>query len=100
VRELRNVVTSAVIHARDYAIAAGDLGLAGRVADEGGRGSGDLSLDGLERDAIMEALRKTGGRCQRAADLLGISRRTLSRKLKQYGPAVREESLTYEEVSG
>jgi transcriptional regulator of acetoin/glycerol metabolism len=54
----------------------------------------------LERDAIIEALRKTGGRCQRAADLLGISRRTLSRKLKQYGPSVREESLTYEEVSG
>jgi len=100
VRELRNVVTSALIHARDYAIDAGDLGLAGRVADEGGRGTGDLSLDGLERDAIIEALRKTGGRCQRAADLLGISRRTLSRKLKQYGPSVREESLTYEEVSG
>jgi transcriptional regulator of acetoin/glycerol metabolism len=54
----------------------------------------------LERDAIIAALRQTGGRCQRAADLLGISRRTLSRKLKQYGPSVKEENLAYEKVTG
>jgi len=99
VRELRNVVTSALIHARDYVVEPGDLGLTGRHQSEGTRASTALSLDGLERDAIMEALRKTGGRCQRAADLLGISRRTLSRKLKQYGPSAREECLTYEDVT-
>ncbi|MCX6627051.1 MAG: sigma-54 dependent transcriptional regulator [Candidatus Solibacter sp.] len=100
VRELRNVVTTALIHSKDYVIAASDLGFSERVPGVGAGGSTDLSLDGMERDAIIEALRKTGGRCQQAADLLGISRRTLSRKLKQYGPSAREESCAYEDVSG
>jgi DNA-binding NtrC family response regulator len=100
VRELRNVVTTALIHCRDYVIDAADLGLAERLPQADPRASTDLSLDGLERDAIIEALRKTGGRCQQAADLLGISRRTLSRKLKQYGPLARGESLIYENVHG
>jgi DNA-binding protein Fis len=34
---------------------------------------------------IMKVLAETNGHQQRAADLLGISRRTLSRKLKLYG---------------
>jgi DNA-binding NtrC family response regulator len=100
VRELRNVVTTAVIHCGEYEIDASDLGLAGRLPGEGAHGSTGLSLDGLERDAIIAALRQTGGRCQQAADLLGISRRTLSRKLKQYGPSVKEENLAYEKVTG
>ena len=54
------------------------------------RGPGDLRLNDLERDTILEALRKTAGHCEQAAGLLGISRRTLSRKLKLYGPAARE----------
>ena len=43
-----------------------------------------FSLDGLERQTILDALEKTAGHHQKAADLLGISRRTLSRKLKLY----------------
>jgi len=38
-----------------------------------------------ERRAIEEALRATGGNRTRAAKLLGISRRTLLYRLKQYG---------------
>jgi DNA-binding NtrC family response regulator len=97
VRELRNTVTTALIHARDYMIEPGDLGLAGRSAPADPCSAADVNLDGLEHHAILEALRKTGGRCQKAADLLGISRRTLSRKLKLYGPAAKEE--TYENVT-
>jgi DNA-binding NtrC family response regulator len=52
---------------------------------------GDLRLDGLEREAILAALLKTEGHHQQAADLLGISRRTLSRKLKIYGPDLKGE---------
>jgi transcriptional regulator with GAF, ATPase, and Fis domain len=44
----------------------------------------DSSLDGMERRMIFDALRATGGHQQRAAERLGISRRTLSRKLKAY----------------
>jgi DNA-binding NtrC family response regulator len=100
VREVRNVVTTALINATDYVIETRDLGLE-RRADAGPAGrSDDRSLDGLEREAILQALRTTGGHCQHAADLLGISRRTLSRKLKLYGPAAREESFRYENING
>ncbi len=42
------------------------------------------SLDGMERRMIFEALEATGGHQKNAAERLGISRRTLSRKLKMY----------------
>jgi DNA-binding NtrC family response regulator len=51
-------------------------------------------LDGLERDAILEAHERTGGHHQRAADLLGISRRTLSRKLKLYRMLTEESAYS------
>jgi DNA-binding NtrC family response regulator len=41
-------------------------------------------LGGLEEQVIREALEKSGGRQDLAADLLGISRRTLLRRLKEY----------------
>jgi len=46
---------------------------------------GDLSLDHLERAAVQEALRRSGGNRRRAADALGISERTLYRKIREYG---------------
>jgi DNA-binding NtrC family response regulator len=42
-------------------------------------------LDALERMAVEQALDRTGWHQGRAADLLGISPRTLHRKLKSYG---------------
>jgi transcriptional regulator with PAS, ATPase and Fis domain len=41
-------------------------------------------LDDMERSAIMSALQDSDGHQGRAAEQLGISRRTLTRKLKQY----------------
>ena len=38
-----------------------------------------------EKEAINKALSETGGNREKAADLLGIGRKTLYRKLKQYG---------------
>ncbi len=46
-----------------------------------------LSLDHLERTAIREALNRSGGNRRKAADSLGISERTLYRKIKEYGLA-------------
>jgi two-component system, NtrC family, response regulator PilR len=90
VRELRNAVVTALIHARGYLIMPADISSLGTPPAGAPRGSGELRLEDLERDAILEALRKTGGHCEQAAGLLGISRRTLSRKLKLYGPELRE----------
>jgi two-component system response regulator RegA len=44
---------------------------------------GILNLDELEREAIRAALRQSGGVVVRAAELLGIDRRTLQRKLRR-----------------
>jgi DNA-binding NtrC family response regulator len=91
VRELRNVVTSALIHAKGYVLTGEDVGGLSPARAFNLRPAGALRLDGLEREAIFAALRKTGGHCRRAADLLGISRRTLSRKLKIYGHDTMED---------
>ena len=90
-RELRNVVTAAVVRARGEVIEDYDISILKSGPGEVRQAPGDLRLDGLERDAILAALRKTGGHHQQAADLLGISRRTLSRKLKIYGTDFKEE---------
>ena len=44
-----------------------------------------MTMDELERAAIMAALREEGGNRRRAAEVLGIGERTLYRKIKEYG---------------
>ncbi|MEO2169593.1 MAG: helix-turn-helix domain-containing protein, partial [bacterium] len=46
---------------------------------------GELSLQTAERDQIRRALNRAGGKRIAAARLLGLSRRTLYRKLDKYG---------------
>jgi DNA-binding NtrC family response regulator len=54
---------------------------------------GPLELDSVEKEAILAALHQTGGHQQKAANLLGVSRRTLSRKLKLYDAETEEDSI-------
>jgi transcriptional regulator with PAS, ATPase and Fis domain len=85
VRELRNAIIKAAILAEND-IELEDLPgyvLMGEFAAPGQEDSG-CSLDGMEKKMIFEVLARTGGHQQKAADLLGISRRTLSRKLRLY----------------
>ena len=51
------------------------------------------SLEGMERKMIFDALHSTNGHQQKAAAKLGISRRTLSRKLKVYDSGLTEARL-------
>src|SRR5208282_3861481 len=51
------------------------------------RGSGAVplgNLENMEEQMIIRALEQTGGHRAQAAEQLGISRRTLSRKLREY----------------
>ncbi len=43
------------------------------------------NLENMEEQMIIQALEQTGGHSTQAAEQLGISRRTLSRKLREYG---------------
>ena len=46
------------------------------------------NLDSMEEQMIIRALERSGGHRAQAAEQLGISRRTLSRKLKEYNISV------------
>ena len=78
VRELRNVVANGAILSRDCEIQASDLRL---LSDR--PSVREWNLDAMERKMIAQAIGVTGGHQQKAADLLGISQRTLSRKLRR-----------------
>jgi DNA-binding NtrC family response regulator len=94
VRELKNVVFGAVLQAKNaqFEIQAEDL----RFPDSSGAPrrsfSTETDLDEVERKAIRMAMEKSGGNQGKAAEALGISRRTLIRKLKSYREAGLEVS--------
>jgi len=80
VRELRNVLERAVVVRGGEPIRAADLALGGGLPS-----SASLDRAHREREALLAALRRTGGRREEAASLLGISVRTLYYRLKQWG---------------
>ena len=92
VRELRNAVIKSALAAETDEITCTDLPEEVRDSSMESQGVG-RTLDDLERQAIVNALQETGGRQDYAARLLGISRRTLIRKLKVYGAQPEEAEL-------
>ena len=95
VRELRNVMERMVVLSRGPRLTARDLpagvrsavhaeGQKGQWRGEAGRGTAPESMQEAERLMIYASLKKNGGNRTRAAERLGISRRTLQRKLKEY----------------
>jgi len=93
VRQLLNIVHNMIVMAAGSG--AGVIGIE-HVPDEireGDDSDADLSpgslagtsLEQLERQAIRETLKLTGGTREQTAKLLGIGERTLYRKLKEYG---------------
>ena len=89
IRELRNIVTKAAVLSDTDLIEPRDLALTTHspvveMARAPHSRTPPASLDGMERRMIFEALEATGGHQKNAAERLGISRRTLSRKLKMY----------------
>ena len=88
VRELRNVIERAVLLANGGVINASDLPLqsAGPGAIGGnGQAAASVSLAELERRHIETVLNQTNWHQGKAATLLGISSKTLYRKIREYG---------------
>jgi len=88
VRELRNVVEQMVVLSRGQRMGVRELpahirgaGSSPAGAEPSGAGG---TLEALEKQAILQALKAVGGNRTRAAEQLGISRRTLHRKIAEY----------------
>jgi len=90
IRELENCLERAVIMARGEVIAPADLPPPIQVLSRKEEGQtldfpSGISLEEVERALILKTLEETGGNRSRAAEILGINRRTLLNKLKEYG---------------
>ena len=88
VRELRNIIERMVVVARSEMLSVEDLppDLRGedRVPADRGRG-GLLTLAETEARHISRVLAETSGQVGAAAEILGIHRNTLTRKIREYG---------------
>jgi two-component system, NtrC family, response regulator HydG len=81
VRQLRNMLDSAVVMAEGDEIELADLGIREPSQTE----FETLRIEYWERKLIIDALQRTSNNMPKAAELLGISRATLYRKIDQYG---------------
>jgi DNA-binding NtrC family response regulator len=87
VRELKNVVERALTFCENGVIRQSDLELGEDPAEPESPSGG--SLEEMERDHIVRTLRETGGNKKKAAEILGIERRTLYNKAKRLGIDLR-----------
>lgn len=88
IRELENLLERALIFCETDAITAEDLGIPFTETPPAQPSPG--TLRDAERKAIEQALLKWEGHQTKAAEELGISRRTLFSKIKEYGLKDRE----------
>jgi two-component system response regulator HydG len=89
VRELENVVERAVIMARGDMITPTEFpdvlrDLDAEIAEVEVDLTPGRSLKEVEKEMIIRTLEETGGNRTHSAEILGISRRTLQLKLKEY----------------
>ena len=84
VRELENAIEHAFIHCHEGAITVNHLPLELRML-QGSEPRAVPRTEDQESEVIRRALRKALWNKSRAAELLGISRRTIYRKMQKYG---------------
>jgi DNA-binding NtrC family response regulator len=96
IRELENILERALIYCEDGLIREGDIDLhAGAhipsaavppsAALSAAPSPAGGSLEEREKQAVMEALAKSGGNRTKAAEILGVSRKTIFNKIRLYG---------------
>jgi DNA-binding NtrC family response regulator len=86
VRQLQNEVQRAVLLCEGDSVDASDLSVMKvRTAGEDSQDTNFTLLEGVERNAIVQMLKETGGNKLETAKRLGIGRQTLYNKIKAYG---------------
>jgi DNA-binding NtrC family response regulator len=86
VRELENAVERAMVTCRGKGLVEEDFSF---LAQNGGAGKSfavpaGMTLQDMEKLAIMATLQRTNGNIKESASLLGIDRSTLYEKIKRY----------------
>ena len=82
VRELRNVIERSIILAENNIIT--ERCLPRELVSASEEGQADLTLQSIEKNHILKILGFFDGNRQKTAEILGVSRKTLYRKLAQY----------------
>lgn len=102
IRELRNLVGKMAMESTTTEIDFSKLSAALTGDPSALRQTSSMpvsNLESMEEQMIIKALERTGGQRTLAAEQLGISRRTLSRKLKEYNinfaPGEKTASLSF-----
>jgi DNA-binding NtrC family response regulator len=86
VRQLQNEVQRAVLLSEGDVVEAADISVtAVKTPGVESQDTNFTLLEGVERNAIMQMLKETGGNKLEAAKRLGIGRQTLYNKIKAYG---------------
>jgi len=85
IRQLKNIIERAVVLARKDRITVNELTeeLIGHHGNAAAEGAAVRSLRSLEQQAITEALQTCNGNISQAAKQLGISRKTVYKKLRE-----------------
>ena len=86
IRQLQNEIQRAVLLCEGPDVDAADLSVSDiRMVPSEGHDTSFTLLEGVERNAIIQMLRETGGNKLETAKRLGIGRQTLYNKIKAYG---------------
>lgn len=82
IRELKNLIERTLLLTDSPVIHSSDFQLSASVDSANAPASG---LEGMERRAVEDALRQSGGNVSQAAAMLGITRQALYRRMQKYG---------------
>lgn len=85
VRELENLIERAIVLSSSDVIDVSDIDPFVKSHPDKEQVLDSLTLEELEKRAIMEALKRTNGGLIEASELLGIHRNTLRLKIQKYG---------------
>ncbi|MGZ3406812.1 MAG: helix-turn-helix domain-containing protein, partial [Polyangia bacterium] len=91
--ELENAIERAVVVCKKARIGVEDFAASIATAEKRPDGMPVIpgaKMEDLERYAILKTLEHTGGSTSRAAEILGISPRTIQYRLQQYSPDAKK----------